>query len=368
MADTLLILYDQEQSSWCTVSDKKQITSKIFSGPLENATQLSQGKKTTIVLKGLQSSYFTVDLPSANRRKAITAIPFRLEEELSEDINQLKFTYPEKTNKNPLGVIVINKTLLADIVKELSSNGIVANTICPAFTLLPEKHINIYDGLAICHLSNKIQFSCQENLLPFMLESSDANQDELTTTTKPLLSVLAKQMGNIPFNLFERPKSTLSSKKHIRTWALSAAFSVVLLVSYLTSIHLDTQKIKVQSAQKRQLSIDILKKAFPKIKKVRDPRVLMKSKLKQLGKQGAQNTNALTQLLFDVASSLNDFKNINILSINASKNTLELDISAKQLKEIDEIKKILSDRDGFNVTVSAISQDNNGAKGRLRIK
>ena len=73
-------------------------------------------------------------------------------------------------------------------------------------------------------------------------------------------------------------------------------------------------------------------------------------------------------MLYQVGSTLKDFSNLTILSIDGNKQTLEVEIQVKQLAQIDEIKSILADRDGFNVRVSAISQNRSGAKGRLIIQ
>ncbi len=368
MADTFLILYGEQQCSWCLVNNQT-ISSEIFTGTLLQAAAFHKNQKTIVLLDGLQCSYFLVDLPKTNKRKAIASIAYQLEEELSDDIDCLKFNYQKNPPAQSTGVVVINKEVIAKISSNLANAGINASAICPTFALMPKNSINLYKGVATCNIDELQQFSCHENLVAMMLQTSNTKQDDLATTDAHIFNLLAKQLDNIPFDLLDRQKDYASTKKHLLNWSLTAVLAVLILASYLFSIHLETQKIVKQADNHRQLSLQILKKAFPETKKnVRNPRVLMRSKMKRLSKQGNTSQFALTTLLFDVGNTLSDFKNITINSINANKSGIEIDIETAQLSEIDDIKKVLSERDGFTVSVSAISQNANGAKGRLRIK
>ena len=94
MASTLLLHYDPakpDQATWSHVNNQGELTSRITSGSLEDAAVVAQQHKVVVLIDSSNVHLNHVQLPTTNRQKMLRAIPYALEEQLAEDIEDFHF-------------------------------------------------------------------------------------------------------------------------------------------------------------------------------------------------------------------------------------------------------------------------------------
>ena len=94
MASMLLLHYDPAspgQATWSHVNNQGELTSRITSGSLDDAAVVAAQHKVIVLLDSSNVHLNHVQLPTSNRQKMLRAIPYALEEQLAEDIEDFHF-------------------------------------------------------------------------------------------------------------------------------------------------------------------------------------------------------------------------------------------------------------------------------------
>jgi len=87
-----------------------------------------------------------VAIPSRQKRQQLKAIPFALEEQLADDIEDMHFAIGKRKNDGQLPVVAVSKTKVDNWLQILNAAGISASAMMPLSGLLeaPEKVWSIY--------------------------------------------------------------------------------------------------------------------------------------------------------------------------------------------------------------------------------
>ena len=112
---------------------KRQLQDKFKSADWKQVRSASRGRKVLVFLTSDKVVLTSAIIPSKNRKQLLQAIPYALEDTLAEDIEELHFAVHQESNNtnNQSQVAIINRTLLAETLDFLKSNGISANYVLP---------------------------------------------------------------------------------------------------------------------------------------------------------------------------------------------------------------------------------------------
>ena len=155
---------DGDSIHWLQFNDKAQEV--IASGTLNSAEELSQlaqqaaAATVQVLVPGSDVSYFEVDVPKNNRRQAIAAIPFMLEDELASDIDTLHFVYGAVVDSRQ-SVYVCDKLTIARWVDWLSQAGISATQLLPDYLAVPVAQEP--EHISALQLDNQLLFRLNSN-------------------------------------------------------------------------------------------------------------------------------------------------------------------------------------------------------------
>ncbi len=129
------------------------------------------------------------ELPPGSGVKLARAVPFALEEQLTEDIDQLFFALGRRRPGGRTPVAVVSRSVLQGWITELSAAGIEPTAIYPDISLMPEN-----PGQTVLWLEKSRLAVRRPGSLPFAVE--------LTPVTEALVvaGVIADPLDQTPRN------------------------------------------------------------------------------------------------------------------------------------------------------------------------
>ena len=124
---------------WVIVNDDQR--SVIAAGESQTLDELALEqpiKNIKLIAPSLNVASHHVDVPGTSRKNVINAIPFVLEEELTDDIDDLHFALQKWSPGEGADVLVVKDRLIRNSMAEFSDAGFSVNDVIPHYLLLPQ--------------------------------------------------------------------------------------------------------------------------------------------------------------------------------------------------------------------------------------
>jgi general secretion pathway protein L len=336
-----------------------------------------------------------VELPAKAGRKALAAIPFILEEEISGDISQQFFALGPKDGNNQ-AVAVVNKEKLQSWLNIIEDAGLACEQLIPDVLALPLVDKNAWSILelgqqllvrkddwaglqgerdwliqAINHHARQYAEQTEQTLLVNDYSGTDLavieNIDVSVMTLELPMKVLAQGLKSAKFNLLQgeykiNNKVTGQWKK----WRLAAVLAVIALFTTLIDKSLEQNRLEEQlTTLKSQVSGEY-KRAFPKAGAYRDLRTTMARQMKAL-EQGGGGASMLI-MLSQLRPAFEESKvKPQTMRFDSSRAELRIQAVASNFEALDKFKQ-RAEAQGFTVEQGSINQKNNQVIGTLSIR
>jgi general secretion pathway protein L len=336
-----------------------------------------------------------VELPAKAGRKALAAIPFILEEEISGDISQQFFALGPKDGNNQ-AVAVVNKEKLQSWLNIIEDAGLACEQLIPDVLALPLVDKNAWSILelgqqllvrkddwaglqgerdwliqAINHHARQYAKQTEQTLLVNDYSGTDLavieNIDVSVMTLELPMKVLAQGLKSAKFNLLQgeykiNNKVTGQWKK----WRLAAVLAVIALFTTLIDKSLEQNRLEEQlTTLKSQVSGEY-KRAFPKAGAYRDLRTTMARQMKAL-EQGGGGASMLI-MLSQLRPAFEESKvKPQTMRFDSSRAELRIQAVASNFEALDKFKQ-RAEAQGFTVEQGSINQKNNQVIGTLSIR
>lgn len=373
----------------------------IASGELPNAAQLSTladraGRRPICALVPTSDILLKwVELPAKAGRKALAAIPFILEEEISGDISQQFFAIgPKEGNKQ--AVAIVNKEKLQSWLTIIEDAGLACDQLIPDVLALPLAGENAWSILelgqqllvrkddwaglqgerdwliqAINHLARQYAKKTKQALLLNDYSGIEmADIENLEVSVMPLelpMKVLAQGVQSAKFNLLQGEyKINNKVGGQWKKWRLAAVLAVIALFTTLIDKSVEQNRLNEQLADlKAQVSSEY-KRAFPNAGAYRDLKATMTRQMKAL-EQGGGGASMLIML-----SQLRPaFEESNVkpqtMRFDSSRAELRMQAVATNFDALDKFKR-QAEAQGFTVEQGSINQKDNQVIGTLSIR
>src|SRR5882762_8154798 len=142
MADWLLIRLPRtpdQPATWLTVDPRGNPSGPPQSGPLSLAAPRSAGRRICVLVPGTDVLLAEPEVPMKAGTKLQQVVPFALEEQLADDIDDLHFAIGKRASdsaKTP--VAVIRRSLMDEWLTALKSNGLDPESMYTESDLLPQ--------------------------------------------------------------------------------------------------------------------------------------------------------------------------------------------------------------------------------------
>ncbi|MCF2947424.1 type II secretion system protein GspL [Paraglaciecola aquimarina] len=335
-----------------------------------------------------------VALPAKAGRKAIAAIPYMLEEEISGDINQQFFALGPKEG-NQQAVAIVNKDKLKTWLNTIQEAGLVCNLMLPDVLALPTDidawnmlelgqqllvRQDSWAGLqgetswltqAIKHQTRQVVKNEGQSLNLNNHSALDLNDvDGLSVNSMPLelpMKVLAQGALASKFNLLQGEfKVKNQSSGNWKKWRLAAALAVIALFTSLIDKSLELNRIDTELANLKTQIDGEYKRAFPNAGAYRNLKTTMQRKMKELEQGGGGSSVLLILNQLKPAFEASKIKP-QTLRFDSKRSELRLQAVANNFEALDTFKK-QAEAQGFVVEQGAINQKDNQVIGSLSIR
>lgn len=416
--ETLFIKPDpgSDHAQWVIIDSAGNPHAAIRQGSLGQVHDFARQRRVVCVVPAVDIYLGQALLPAqGNRNKYRQAIPYALEDDLAEDLEQLHFALGKEQpvqihndeesvdvmaagKQVKIPVAVINKERLRNWLQKLSAAGLQPHALVPEVLSLPWDadgwSVLLDNGLALVRTQPLQGFACDpenlEVLLNSALDSSEHAprqiriwnhngvapapqlksevQIEQLTPEQSLLMTLAKgYRHDQAINLLQGEFSYKEEYgKLLRPWRIPALLLAALVaLLFLTNI-IQYLQLSKRNEELRQQMVGMYMELFPDALNVPDPRKQMEDKLNELaGAAGA--SSPFLELLDSVAAEISKIPNVRISTLNFSTGGLDMELALPNLQVLDQLKQQLDQRPELSTEIQSASAEGEEIKGRLKI-
>ncbi len=380
-----------QRCSWLVWSEQEQEI--IASGELADANALSTlteragNRPVDILVPASAITLTSVDLPEKGQRQAIKALPFMLEENLAENVDELHFVIGPRDGES-LSVAVVAHQQMQDWLSWLTEAGIKARQIVPDCLALPlqdcqwaamkfgHDYLLRTSNSAGVHLDATWFAATLPKLVSreqsgsvTLANYSDIEIDGVEAKAQPLelpMLVLAKGILNAPLNLLSgiyKPKREYG--KHLSLWRNSVIVLFIALILALVNKGLNIHQMNSEAEQLQQQSTQIFKQVVGSARVV-NIRSQMDSTLR--GLQGAGGGAAFFMMLDNLKDAFTKVPDLKPTSLrfDSARNELRMQITAKSYAQIEQFTQLVSGQ--FEVNAGAMNSSDDQVTSTLTLR
>lgn len=396
---------DESLSSDNTNSVNLLESRKILKADIACIADMTEKSRVTLVLASTDVYFDQVNLPNKAQRHLRKAVPFLLEEQIAEPVDELFIAVGNRLDNDNIPVRAINTTYFQSLLDTFKNAEIKLNRVCVDLDLLAAAttgyQVMLIDERVLFVDDKQQRFNCHIDDFSWVIEKQLAvNSDEeempvaipmnILCESEEIYQLFKQQLPigrfapqesiiqeleeelsknqNSAINLLQgdfEVKSESSVLKKI-LFKVASIFAIVLGVF----IFYQGSQIAALSSQKTALTKQrnvFWKQAFPNRRVPANPDKELRSFLMNIG--GSSNGDGFLSLLQKTSIEINNLEKIypTNISYNGSRNEIRIDIVAKDLPELnayrDKLKSI-----GFEIDMSSATQRGDGYSTRLIIR
>jgi general secretion pathway protein L len=389
MSERLLIrLAPDGRLSWLAQgADHGALSGAVAGAP--PAAELERQRPVIVLVPA--EDVLLLEAPAISRLRAqlARAVPFALEEQLVQPVEELHFALAPQAQDGRIGVAVVARATVQRWLQQLESAGVLADVLVPESLLLPKASVLVEPDRATLRLdawrstttdtAGLVDWlSLFASEFPAGLAVFDARDAARLALPLPVteyhgrlrdalaaLSVCFR--GEPELNLLQgdfAPRHRAAPAQRLwRVAGLFAAAAVVLGLGYglVERSLLQRESERLDDAMHAQLV-----QSFPDMEKVAgEPARLMHSGVARLG--GGGDTSGLMHLLGQIAPVLGSTTRLVTRGMEFRNGNLELSVSAPDVPTLDSLRERLAALPGMKAELTAANPGANGVEGRIRL-
>ncbi len=391
MRATLLIHFHELTSlDWILFDAQSRVVNHIHATTLDTLPTLIN-QQVIVLLPSTEVLLTTVEIPTMPQYRLQQAVPYALEEQVAEDIEQLHFALGGRDAAKRLNVAVVAQRYLDKYISELREHGVTATVILPEVLAVP-----LTEGWSVMQFGQRVVvrtgkqagFAVEEEHLATVLALSEL-PSQMTIWGKVTESVrLALVALNIPIsepevaenvlmtgayqtpflNLLQGKYQPIQHTAHWwRPWRLTAALLLFFGILKMTDLAISYQQLQQNTQQLNQQIEQIYRQTFPQAQKIVNPRVQMEQQLKELTAKTMHTPAAnFLVMLSQLSPILMKTTQLNVREIHFQNGKLELNLEVAEATTLELLKRLLKEA-GVEATVTAMTSDTKGGKAKLQM-
>jgi general secretion pathway protein L len=414
MPQTLLLRIPspgQEETEWLTIDDTGESETTRQRGSLTLAAAVSRTGKVVALAPATQILLAAPDLPPGSGVKLARAVPFALEEHLTEDIDQLSFAIGRRRPGGGTPVAAVSRAVLQGWISELNAAGLDPLAMYPDISLMPEN-----PGQTVLWLEKGRLAVRRPGALPFAVELSPVSEalmvagviaDPLDTTSEPKvpesavlyvtredwahaqnefeqlterfdslkvqllpdgpLPWLARALGNTDaVNLLQGEFARVTDfGARWRQWRTPAALAVGLLAVHVGAQALQIRQVKHEAAALDGQIASVFSATMPG-EAMQDPRRQMQSRLDRIHKSGTSPEYFLRTLkVLSDAMAVAPKTDIDALSYREQ--SLDLKVNAPSLAALSQLSQFIG-KQGMTAEIQSSTPVANGVEAHIQLR
>lgn len=391
----LIYLHADNQISWATFDTAGRLINSATHVPLNTLPR--HNSPPLVLIPGTEILLTQTNIPSKQLQKIVQAIPYALEEQLAENVENLHFALGKREPQSGnLAVAVIARSKMDTYLEQLgNTGGIMPRVLMPDILAVPKPA----DGWGILYLNDIVLvrtdlhagFAIEPDCLNTALQMAlieEANPPEQITifsgtesaATLPDLGIPVTEktheqgvlawlaqglIDNNPLNLLQGNYSSQSSS--LRPWLLTAILLLLWGGLYAGQQWIEYQQLSQQRQALNTQIKKIYRDTFPEARKIVNPRVQMEQRLKALRAQLANSTTDENFLYILNKISTPRTPGFNLKRIDYRQGRFDIQLEVVNLQALENLKQQLSNL-GLTVKIQSAISRNKLIKSRLQIK
>jgi general secretion pathway protein L len=401
----------QEETEWLTLDESGAPALTRQRGPLSLAAAVGRTAKVIVLAPGSQILLAEPDLPPGTGAKIARAVPFALEEQLTEDVDQLCFAIGRRRAGGGTPVAVVSRSVLHTWIANLSAAGIEPNAIYPDISLMPEnpgqtvlwlekqrlairrpgalpfavelspvKEALVIAGVIADPLNPSAESKIPESAILYVTREDWARvQGEFEQLVQDFASLKVQLLadGALPWlarglaaddavNLLQGEFSRAADYgERWRQWRVAAILAAALL-----GVHLAAQALQIRSAKHESAALDseisqVFATAMP-ADRITDPRRQMQDRLDRIRKSGA-GPQYFLRALQTLSSALASTPKTTITSLSYRDQSLEMTLNAPSLGALSQLSQLVA-KEGLTAEIQSSNPVATGVEAHLQIR
>jgi general secretion pathway protein L len=389
---------------WVTMQDG-QVASEIKQGDLATAAADIGADNVIAYIPGIDILLTRVSLPAGRKSQLRNALPFALEENLIDDVEDVHCALGPQLETGKYVAAVTRQDNISHWHQILLSTGLHIQALLPDIMLVPLKAQNwtvaCEDNTAHVRTSPAEGFVCQINVLPLLLQKElgveqveiperiefygclpfdETIMGEPITSKCQLVQHPALGTGNLIELLANNPLTTTSLNllqgdyapssrmlQRLRPWYTSAVLAgIFILVGFVGSV-IEYVSLKQQSTELEQQITQVFKQTFPDVTRIVNPASQMRNRVNELRGKGRGSGPDFSQMLAKVAPVVAKTKGVNAQHLRYQSGQMEILLETPDLQSLEDLKNRISTAVPWEVELKSAQSTENKVQGRILI-
>lgn len=421
MADLLVLRFNDTQSDlveWVSVDQFGGQLGEVSRGDLATAAAAAAGRKVIALVPSFSVLRLFAEIPVRAASKALKALPFAMEEQLAEDVEELHFAMGKRAADDRLPVAVVQREKmdawleqaeaagfdLTGIYSDGDSLGDIPNT---SILLVEADRVLLRDTAGEVAVADLIGLGA---LLDLWLAKRSSTDDEADAPSPPInllvystpdaedvlkpmleqirpliesLDVKVLPDGALPrmaaqsaidpgINLLQGDYARSSNlAAYWPAWKTTVILLACLLLALVSSKILEIRSLNSEAERLDAAIEQAFRYTFPDVKEIRDARGMLESKLRAMGRNPDQSGGNLflsTLKTMSAAVSGSTQSKAKLQAINYRSGIMELRVLAPDVDTLDKIQKEISSSGNLQAEIQSANPEGEMVLGRLQIK
>ncbi len=412
MPQTLLLRLPAagEETEWLVLDEGGTASLSRQRGSLSLAAAVARSAKVVALAPASQILLAEPVLPPGSGPKLARAVPFALEEQLTEDVDQLNFAVGRRRPTGGTPVAVVSRTVLSGWLSDLETAGLDPQAIYPDISLMPEnpgqtvlwfegarlavrrpgampfavelspvKEALVVAGVIADPLDSAAESHIAESALLYITREDWAQtKDEFEALVEKFASLKVQLLADGPLpwlshgldspevvNLLqgEFARSTDYGARW-RKWRTAAALAVALLL-----VHVAAQALQLRHAKRDEVELDgqiaqVFASAMPS-EPIHDARRQMQSRLDRIRKSGGGPEYFLRSLQA-LSGAVAATPKTTIDALSYREQSMDLKLVAPNLGAISQLSQYVA-KQGLTADIQSSTPVANGVEAHLQV-
>ncbi len=397
----LLENLDNEESNfvkWIKLDAEGVPITRGAEARLSQVSSVTQNTNVIILLPLEQMLLTSVNTRARKQKHLQKAVPFALEEELADDVENLHFALGTRYGENDFPVAVIDKQILDSVIDELDEVGIYPDLITADVFGLPYREgtwtLLIENERALVRTDTYQGFTIDLHNLQQMLASS-LRQAEVTPSELNVYCCDDQQVGvkklNLPVNTNElddcppglfadgldedacinllQTSYKKKDKKHRQfgAWKIAAMLFGAWLALSFVSVFLDYARLSKEEKKLDAQIVQITRQTFPDMQNITadSARTKMEARLRNfIDTANSQSQAGFMELLAMSGESMKQAGKVNINSLNFREGKLNLNVRSSDVQILDSIKQSLKSKN-YTADIQSANTQGDSVEAKL---
>jgi len=391
----------QQDAEWLTVDESGLASSPRQSGTLESAAAAAAGARVIVLAPATQILLAEPELPPGSGAKLARAIPFALEEQLTEDIDQLTFAVGRRSERGTTPVAVVSRAILQGWIAALSQAGIDPIAVYADVSLMPDNpgHTVLWlegDRLSVRH----------PNSLPIMIEMTPVTEalaitgildvdasallyitaedwsrvhDEFEQVVERFGSLNVQVLPDGPLPWFARELAASSAVNLLqgefsrstdygsqwRLWRSAAMLAAGLLLAHVAMQALQIRQANRQSVVTEQQIAQVFAQAMPS-ETAHDARRQMQERLDKIRKaQGGPES--FLRIAQAVSGAIGASPQVDIEALSFREQTMDMKVTAANVQSLAALTQSVAQQ-GLSADIQSSTPAGSRVEAHLQIR